>query len=784
MWYDSYSFYQSQSNDSSQIGLIANFARDLKIYYPDRIDTAHCIVAGYRAICYNHFFSEYGYNPVKIEIMNAGVAMMSFLSHQFTITQSQPAHRDLVYIDFSPKCMSAQQSCRNKCYADEQDMKDRMSLHGEFSRMTKTYLSDNEVVIERIRRNDVVIGMEHITSNKAGQDLDLDNYYIMAGGLGEYGDCGEIYTQKDSTGVYRIVGIHVGRSGSNSYFAPIFASDWPTQSSGSYVSQHAFIPRYIENQLEGCTESHTHFHNGKYMYMGKLKKKKIIPNKTNIIPSPAQGDTDHDHMYPLTSMPALLDVTYMETPYEKYTLHPLLLAMQKLGSSPARPFPRWMMDLMKHNSHKLLAGFFPTNMNHKNIRPWTLEEAAFGIPGVWQGIDLTTAVGYDMECLGFKSRCDVLDPDKKWIHPLLRMLVDDLDNAVRRGQKPKNVVFGCLKDETRDLDRVALGKTRLFCGGSLSHLLWTIKWMGGLVMEMKRCRSSADVAIGTNIHGHDWKNIYKKFEVFDGEWGGGDFGNYDTSENPWFGWMLGEACAPFYRFPTGSFEDDCIRAVCESALAPLLVILDTVFWMDYFNSSGGWLTGFLNSFVGVVILNAACYYQQAKHEQDDPEFAYADRKRIFPFEIYGDDNIWKIKRKYSKYLDMVFLKQFIYDVFGMDYTTPTKGLVDKPFLEEKDVSFLCRRFVPDGSLVRAPLAVESIHGMLLWIKKPVFGVSVEQQFIINVETACQEWFHYGRKRFEEETSHMKDYMRRYINCPWPGKSYNHYLERWLENVHE
>jgi len=54
--------------------------------------------------------------------------------------------------------------------------------------------------------------------------------------------------------------------------------------------------------------------------------------------------------------------------------------------------------------------------------------------------------------------------------------------------------------------------------------------------------------------------------------------------------------------------------------------------------------------------------------------------------------------------------------------------------------------------------------------------------LINVEVACQEWFHYGRERFQLETDHMRDYCK-WLALLFPGKSYEHYADRWLHAQH-
>lgn len=792
-WVDDPSYIQSHIDDESrQVCEISSYMKTLRFWYGDQYFDTDGILSGYRFITVGHPFSVYGPGFTAVEVINNGVPMATFFGKQVKVTNVQD-RRDIVYVDLDPRSTSAFKSLKSKLFRSQSELEKWMHPHTEYSRVSKQFLGD-QVVIERIRRTGASRGETVMTSNQYGKGtLDMANYYILAGGMGKPGDCGQPYTLAASNGHIYVAGIHVGKVGYNSYFCPVTLDDFVEPQVGKIESHCAYIPRFIRYITPEISKN---VRNGKYAYLGQLYRKKIMPAKTNLRESPAQGDGDRPPMYPITSAPACLTVTEFD---DGTVVEPLKKALAKLGASPARPLRSWMKDLIIHRKDIAFRGFFPKEMNLKKIRFWTIEEAIFGIPGLWDGLPSDTAIGYDMECLTKATkRSDLWNKETQWIHPVLRALVQDLFDAVKRGEKPKNVVAGCLKDETRDLERVHQGKTRLFCIGSLSHLVFTVMVMGSLVMEMKDKRSTSDVAIGTDIHGHDWKNIYNKlFELKgDKKFGGGDFGNYDTSLNSWIGWALGEACVPYFNVKSGSYEEDLIRAVCESALAPLLVISDQLYWFDYFNSSGGWLTGFINSFANVLIFNTALFYCQFKNKDECQEFFDARPEEFFRLWVYGDDNIWSILEKYSKYFNMQFLEQYIYEFFGMEYTTPAKTKIDCPFVEIEDLEFLCRKFVPQGTMLRAPLNVDSIYSMLMWIRQPkptfqtakdgtryeVPAISLDDQFLINVEVACQEWFHYGRERFQLETDHMRDYCK-WLGLPFPGKSYEHYADRWLHAQH-
>jgi hypothetical protein len=780
------------SSSDQQTTNLAQHIRTIRVTYASKGSfEAEGILSGRRFICVGHFFDENGLDFHSISLRNGQTDMMvAFANH--VVVKPLDGRRDLVSIDF-PQNLSAFKSIVPKLYSNLDEMQRLMPLDGDFCRLERTITPDDCVLITKTRRAHIKRGTRPIVEIKLGGITKPHNhelYYAMAGGLGVPGNCGLPYAITNSTGVVMCIGVHTGRTGDTSVFSPIFKSDFPSDVM-SVEGQCAYIPEYMRintPELSQPVENH------KFLYLGQAPKVKIIPKKTRLRASPAQGDFTVEPLYPLTTAPAVLDWEYRERKsstgegMERWIVYPLKNALKKLGASPARPVYTWMNSLVYERKDIAFEGFFPEDMDFENIRPWTIEEVLFGIPGVWDGLARDTAIGYDIECVipAVKSRKELWDPETRFIHPLLRILVEKLDAAVKRGELPKNVVAACLKDETRDLERVELGKTRLFCVGSLSHLIWSVMWMGGLVSEMKRCRLSSDVAIGTNVHAFDWKMIYAKIIQMDKDFdlACGDFGNFDSSQYAMFGVWLGEACAPMYRFPKGSFEDRCIRAVCMSAVAPLLVVIDKVYWMDYDNASGNWLTGFLNSFVNVLMFNFILHQIQYEHRDDDPEFYRASRRAILILMVYGDDNVWGMFKKYSKYFNMKIFAKWVYELFGMTYTKATKGDIDSDFTLKEDMSFLCRKFKVEGGNVKAPLDEDSIYSMLMWIREPsktaVPQVTLEDQFQINLETACQEWYHYGRERFEIETTKMRNFCRQ-IGINYPGQDYSVYSNRWLDH---
>jgi hypothetical protein len=340
---------------------------------------------------------------------------------------------------------------------------------------------------------------------------------------------------------------------------------------------------------------------------------------------------------------------------------------------------------------------------------------------------------------------------------------------MKAGYEVKNVVSACLKDETRDLERVYLGKTRIFCVGSLAHLIMTIMVVGDVVFYMKENHLDTDVCIGINPHGSEWWILAEKLmkhKLF----GGGDYSGFDSGITSKFGHALYLAMK-WYINSGDSLYNWYLYNVCMSSIAPIFVINSECYWSDWMNSSGGWLTGFLNSFVNACIFNAFHWFVCQTN-------GLGDRSRLEDLvcAFYGDDNLWSVCDDLKDLINMETLGEFIWEVFGMTYTTTSKGKIDSKFVDFDNLEFLCRKFRPRGNLYTAPLAEESIHGMLLWIKKSSLRTPADQ-LAINVEQAMMEYYHYGQEKFEREEQRIRFYCEEY-NVPYTAGSYEYYDDRW------
>lgn len=739
-----------------------------------------------RAFSAGHVYSAVKESLRLVHIMNGESIQHTFYPDQLVFKNLEHG-RDLMCIDFPPT-MNEFPSLGNKLFEKSRFPTAASLLHPKIVRLHRT-VHKGIVNISEKGRNGAIKAQKDITSASNTQNYFLSGAYIMQSVPSEAGDCGLPYVMLDSTGVVRILGLHVGAVGttasSDAYFSPLYDDDYK---GSNFFTQGVYIPEWLQFVPYNGRETY----DGQIQWMGTLKRPKILPKESNIVASVAQANGELSDLYEITQYPGILTKCAMERLDGSIVqVEPLKYRMTKLNNAECRPCPRGILNLLLHDMEKLCDGFFPFLLETAQLRRWTLKEVLFGIPGLWPGLPNDTAVGYDMECLipeaeRKNGRKDLWNSDTGYIHPVLIKLVNDLDQAVKDGYSIKNIVAACLKDETRPDPE----HPRLFYVGSLSVLCYTVMIMGSLVMLSKGHRSQTQVSIGTSPHSFDWKQMCRDLQSLpDSLFGGGDISGQDMSERSWWGYLLGVTCARKYGYPLNSFEYRCVFEVCRATVAPILVVGDQAYWMDYLNSSGNWLTGFLNSFVSVVCFNYCVLIVQQETKKED--LKKMSKRELTRGRFYGDDNFWSWPKKYAEDFNMVVLARMSFQLFGIKYTTPEKTEVVIPFTEFAELEFLKRRFRVVENDVFAPLCEDSIHNMIMWTKLPTdpetgeklkSQLALEHQWLTNVETACQEWFHYGRERFEVESGILAERCFA-LKLPFPGKPYEHYYQSWISGYH-
>jgi len=764
----------------SQINNISNNMRTLTFHYGEHEQSTHALISGRRAFLYQHFFLVMGMNYDKVTVSNdKGITDVLHPSH--VIVTMPSTEKDCAYVDFSHKVFAELPSLR-KQFESKQHIKD--AIASGFYKVSRLHrLIRGGTVVNylaggsKLSDPDLPSECNLVTMDGRSITQHITDYMYCVGSKGDPGYCSLPYVAYDTvTNNVYVIGFHIGRVGDDSLINVLSEEDLPRsvayEAQGKFIFQKGlYMPPHV---MDNLTPLRRQEYNGRLVSMGSLKKPSMIPSETNIIRSPFQGDVSTPPIYPVSTAPALLKKTDVEQDDgSTSTVHPLKNAIDKVVSAPVTMIDPKFVQFMDREPEVAFAGFFPNV--RREFRMLTKFEAI-------ERLDMQASISYWGKVHGFTKREQMYNKEIGWIHPDLDAAIDKTFKKMDKGYTLKQAMEACLKDETRDLPRVYAGKTRLFYVGCIVFLITTIMIMGDVIDFMKAHRATSDVCIGINPHGNEWEFLRKKLQSLPGgSYFAGDFSNFDTSIRQVFAYGLSVAVRWYVQW-TDSKMNWYLHCITMASVGPLLIITSEVYFMNFANGSGQWMTGFLNSFGNCSMSNwfyrfvINTDFQQSPRRLELLTGVQDFLRRGF----YGDDNAGCVHPELKGCFTMPRMSKFIRDNFGMTYTTPGKSACLDDYLEWNEIDFLCRKFQKNHG-THAPLSLDSIHGMVLWIRKPQRGVSIEQQLAINVEQACMEFYHYGRDRFEKEKLHLWKYCKQY-GIPWTAKTFDEYHQRFADGI--
>lgn len=350
-------------------------------------------------------------------------------------------------------------------------------------------------------------------------------------------------------------------------------------------------------------------------------------------------------------------------------------------------------------------------------------------------------------------------------HNLNYHLVDDImheiNNALERieqGERITSVWDITFKDEPITAEKIKKNKCRLFNSASLffsilerQAFMWTFPLFCGKHRHLFCC------AIGANATGRDWtvlRNHVTKFgshRIIAGDYSSFDKGMEASLVAAAFDILIG--MAKHFGF---SHEDiKFMTAVATEVIYPITNVSGSIVEFYGTNPSGHSLTTIINSIVNCLYIMLACNDIASQDELAiDFDFFF---ERCISLLTYGDDNIassnvdafnhTRISAALAKY--------------RVIYTMADKESESRPFIDLCEASFLKRTFVVrEDKYVRAPLEEKSIIKMLTVCTRSR-TISMEDQCAQIIDSACREYFQYGRKTFEKRRKFLTTLLTDY-----------------------
>lgn len=479
---------------------------------------------------------------------------------------------------------------------------------------------------------------------------------------------------------------------------------------------------------------HENFHN--LDYYGKLPGPVTITNKSKLKPSIFQkrgfleelffntvGHVRNTVFVPPVMMPTVIDGVWT-SPYN--------LALRELNTVKPALDRDILSRVIKEIVERVVSGLRENGI--PELKPLTLEEAVNGVeedPFI-RRINASTAAGF-----GFTGKkrdhfhypngdFTKAEPTEEVLKEVERLLV-----AYDQGETPQVVYKAQLKDEPRDRQKVAKGKTRVFYSASLPSLIVGRMFLGPIFSTMVSHSKLYCAALGIDMH-TQFDGMMKSMREFSEESIEQDYEKFDQKMAFDIGW--GSASTVYAIAKEMGYNERALRilqGILTSNLFPLILMNMDLFCAVAAQPSGKPYTAEDNTLRGLIMMMYLWYVNESTKDLDF-------FKHVLP-NLYGDDLV--APTKVPKLFNNVTYAKLVREHLGMGTTPARKGEQFVEIIPTIETSFLKRtaRFKPDLNKLVATLEMDSIYKSLEWML-PSDAVTDLEQITSTVSSALREMF--------------------------------------------
>jgi hypothetical protein len=556
------------------------------------------------------------------------------------------------------------------------------------------------------------------------------HFGIRYRGSFQKGDCGSFVAIANPKIAKKFVGIHVAGSDRQGRCSIITSDDLD--------AAKVFFNVTIEPQMTTITDAKPEFEYKHWKFEGSVPKELGIryPSKSQIEKSVAFELFQNHKKAPARLTP------FTDANGEKKS--PLQLAIFKMEKPATPPINYALAKEIAETWMEGVTNRFPACVLSEY-------EAINGVPySRFNGpIDMSTSVGYlGVPTHGMSHKSDWFygTPSNYTPSPIISQRIELLKNSYLNKKYHVAVTQAHLKDELRDLARVADGKTRLFTCPETSHLVLSKRYFGAFIENVGLNAVPLGVALGINPSSYDWEDVHAakssvkpSFEL------DGDSSCHDGCANPEYAQIFAEVINAWYRRfdPGWTEEDDLIRTglIYDATFFALLQIGCDLVSVIRFLASGVLFTYIFQSFTTHIIhrMTLIRVGQALGIKVSVPEtFKYSF------LTAGGDDYIHSLHERFRWYTFALF-QEYVKEL-GYTYTPPDKSSGTYDQREVDDVDFLKRRFVWKNGVCLAPLDLETVLEIISWKKK---GISDRDAYEASMQSVLYELYHHGRLVFDQ-----------------------------------
>lgn len=587
------------------------------------------------------------------------------------------------------------------------------------------------------------------------------------------GECGSLLFHLDATVPHKIIGMHVAGRDEDVGFSTIitqellaelldeFKVDCKTQ---SFYTVKPTVE--LEDIESGIVPEH-----GWLEVCGILPKEETpyMANVTAIVPSLLNviDENDQPIIYQAISKPAPLH-QFITPSGEK--ISPLRLGLEG-WNAPSYVFPQNLIELVKRSMVYDLCKY-ESVYSVEYRRKLTVSESINGIPGskYIEGVNMHSSPGYPY-VMSHLSKFDLLEgePGERVMKEPLLSAYNQRIASLHTDQVLPVWCIDALKDERRPIAKADAGKTRIFYNCSMDANIVMRQYYLSCLAHMMTQSPWSTVSVGVDVHSTDWTHLFLHLQSTGPNWIGGDYSCWDKTV-PWQ--VMISICEVMDEWYNDGPEESHARLnIAMACLAPYHIAAGTVWRSHQGMVSGIPLTASGNSLANIFLLRMA--YAAGCIRKGIP----VDFSKIRMC-AYGDDHLVSVPN-FLKWFNMQYLQQF-FAKYGIVYTDAAKNADVKEFESLDDLTYLKRKFVKDGQIIQAPLDLNVIREMVLWVRKSK-DMDLTEATIQNCESALRELTHYPCSVWNQYYKMWNNALRDRYGVQLPVTSYEEC--RRFRNLH-
>lgn len=424
---------------------------------------------------------------------------------------------------------------------------------------------------------------------------------------------------------------------------------------------------------------------------------------------------------------------------------PMLLGLSKMTNvtKPIRP------EIRKIICDHMYTSVMDWNSPYiHNPRLLTDDEMVNGINNL-NKIDITTSAGFPYQLnapSGGKRDWLFVEDGKMFMTSAMMEKVKMREEFAQKGLILDTFFVDTLKDETRPIEKVRMGKTRVFQVGPMCLSLLMRKYFGWFLMHCQSTFVDGEMSVGINPNSSDWTRLIRRLMRVGTKFINGDYSNYDAVMSQQIMMDVVDVINRFYGTDDET-EDAFVRKVLFATfLNNIHIIEDLMFIRLQGNMSGVAVTTNVNCMFNMFLLRYAYYMLVDKNFDRFHDLVQAA--------FYGDDNLVCIADSIADKLNMQTYCD-IMKTLGIVYTTPDKGDMNVILYDLDNIVYLKRRFVERDGVVYAQLDEQVMQEIPRWSESdPTNALDQLNRF----NSVLYEAVNYGYSKYAFYYKYFSEYV--------------------------